>query len=68
MNIFIDTSVILEFFLFPKDQVVVIDNLATIIEKGLATLLLPDQVIKEFCKNREGKIRGSPHHLSLIAI
>jgi hypothetical protein len=68
MNIFIDTSALLEFYLFPKDQVVVVDHLATVTEKGLATLLLPDQVKKEFWKNREGKIDKAIKEFASISI
>lgn len=68
INIFIDTSALLEFYLFPKDQVVVIDSLATVIEKHLANLLLPDQVKKEFHKNREGKIDKAIKEFASISI
>lgn len=56
MNIFIDTCVLLEFYLYADDRVSVIENLVSIAEKGLVRLLIPDQVKKEFWRNREGKI------------
>lgn len=59
MNIFIDTSIYLDYFLYTEEKKANIEVLADAVEQGTFTLLVTDQVEKEFWKNREGKIASA---------
>ncbi len=61
MHIFIDTNILLGFYETSSDSLVELEKIAVLLKQGKATLWLPDQVEKEFWKNREGAIEK---HLS----
>jgi hypothetical protein len=54
--LFIDTNIFLSFFHFSKDDLEELKKLAALLKRGRITLLLPDQVIDEFWRNRDNKI------------
>lgn len=56
MDLFIDTNVWLSFYHFSSDDLEALRKLGVLIERGTVRLLLPDQVIDEFRRNREAKI------------
>jgi len=54
--LFLDTNVYLSFFHFTKDDLDQLRQLAVLVKHKDVTLLLPDQVIEEFRRNRDGKV------------
>jgi PIN domain len=56
MHLFIDANVFLSFYEASPDALLELAKIAAVIEAGKATLWLPDQVRREFWKNREGSI------------
>lgn len=56
MHIFIDANVYLSFYETSADALLELEKLEAMIMAGKATLWLPDQVKREFWKNREGSI------------
>lgn len=56
MNLFIDTNIYLTFFHFSSDDLEELKKLIVVIKEGQINLILPDQVIDEFKRNREVKI------------
>lgn len=56
MHLFIDTNVFLSFYHLTSDDLEELRKLAVLIEQKQVTLLLPDQIIDEFRRNRETKI------------
>jgi PIN domain len=61
MHIFIDTNILLGFYETSSDSLIELEKIAVLLKQGKAQLWLPDQVEKEFWKNREGAIEK---HLS----
>jgi len=56
MNLFIDTNIYLTFFHFSNDDLEELKKLKVAIQEGKINLLLPEQVIEEYKRNREIKI------------
>lgn len=56
MHLFIDTNVFLAFYHLTSDDLEELRKLAVLIEQKQVVLLLPDQVVAEFRRNRESKI------------
>ena len=56
MNLFIDTNVFLSFFHLTNDDLEELRKLIVLLDKEEVHLLLPEQVIHEFRRNRENKI------------
>lgn len=54
--LFIDTNIYLSFFHFTKDDLEELKKLSALIAHGRLTLLLTDQVVDEFWRNRDSKI------------
>jgi predicted nucleic acid-binding protein len=54
--IFIDTNILLSFYHYTNDDLNELQKLVEAITKGSLTLVLPDQIIQEFWRNREAKI------------
>ena len=59
MYLFIDTNVFLSFLHYPKDDLEELRKLEVVLRNGRLNLLLPEQVIIEFRRNREGKLADS---------
>jgi hypothetical protein len=59
MDIFIDANVFLSFYEASPDALLELAKIAAIIKAGQAKLWLPDQVKREFWKNREGSIAAA---------
>ena len=59
MNLFLDTNTFLSFYLFSKDSLDNLEELANLIKSKEIKLLLPCQVIEEIRRNREQKIYES---------
>jgi predicted nucleic acid-binding protein len=55
-NLFIDTNILLSFYHFTSDDLEELSKLATLVQKGEIVLLVPQQVIDEFRRNRDAKI------------
>lgn len=58
-DIFIDTTVFLSFYEASADALLELAKIATMIKAGKTNLWLPDQVKREFWKNREGTIAAA---------
>ncbi len=56
MNIFIDTNIYLTFYHFTNDDIEELKKIIVAIEGGKLKVYLPEQVVKEFKRNRENKI------------
>ncbi len=56
MNIFIDTNIYLSFYTFTKDDLEELNKLVVLMKNKEVCLLLPEQVILEFRRNRENRI------------
>lgn len=56
MHLFIDANIFLDYYEATKSELDDLAKMRTLIKKDGATLYLPDQVIREFWKNREGSI------------
>lgn len=56
MNLFIDTNIYLTFYHFTNDDLEELKKLIVAIQGNKLSVYLPDQVIKEFKRNRESKI------------
>jgi hypothetical protein len=59
MNIFIDANVFLSFYEASADALLELSKIEAVIKAGKASLWLPDQVKREFWKNREGSIAAA---------
>lgn len=53
MNLFIDTNIFLSFYELSPESLIELEKLTTLIKRKEATLWLPDQIKREFWKNRE---------------
>lgn len=56
MNLFIDTNIWLSFYHFSSDDLEELRKIAVLMRAGKLTLFLPEQVVDEFSRNRDGKI------------
>jgi predicted nucleic acid-binding protein len=54
--VFIDTNILLSFYHFASDDLDELLKLLDSIKKGAIVLVLPEQVVQEFWRNREAKI------------
>lgn len=59
MHIFIDANIYLSFYEQTQDELVELAKLAVVLKNGKDKLWLPDQVKREFWKNREGSIASA---------
>ena len=59
MYLFIDTNVFLSFLHYSSDDLEELKKLEVLLRDGRIRLLLPDQVVAEFRRNREGKLADS---------
>lgn len=62
-HLFMDTNILLSFFHFSNDDLDELRKLAVLVGKGELHLILPDQVISEFRRNRAGKIADALNRL-----
>lgn len=56
MNLFIDTNILLSFYHFTNDDLEELRKLAAFVGAGDVRLVLPEQVVDEFRRNRANKI------------
>lgn len=63
MQLFIDTNIFLSFYHFKSDDLEELKKLNILIRQQKIKLLLTDQVIDEFNRNRENKIADAIKHL-----
>jgi len=54
--LFIDTNILLSFYHFTSEDLQQLEKLAVLVRQMKVTLLLPEQVVDEFERNRDGKI------------
>jgi hypothetical protein len=59
MQLFIDTNILLSFYSLNQDDLAELSKLIEAIDQNQITLLLTDQIIDEFNRNREQRIDGS---------
>jgi len=59
LNLFIDTCIFLSFYHFSKDDLEELKKLKLFIDKGKVILVLPEQVINEFNRRRDGIVAKS---------
>lgn len=57
MNIFIDTNIYLNFFDLSNEDITELSKIQVLQQKGDIIIYLPEQVEREFFRNREGKIK-----------
>ena len=56
MQLFIDANIFLSFYRFSSDDLEQLQKLAVLVKTGRISLLLPEQVVEEFLRNREATI------------
>lgn len=59
MQVFIDTNILLSFFHYSQDELDALNNVFASHENGSATVHLTEQVVDEFHRNRENKIKDA---------
>ena len=59
MQLFIDTNILLSFYSLNQDDLAELNKIIEAIDKRQITLLLTDQIIDEFSRNREQRIDGA---------
>ena len=59
MQLFIDTNILLSFYALNQEDLAELNKLIDAIDKQQITLLLTDQIIDEFNRNREQRIDGA---------
>jgi predicted nucleic acid-binding protein len=59
MQLFIDTNILLSFYSLNQDDLSELNKIIDAIEQQQITLLLTDQIINEFYRNREQRIDGA---------
>ncbi len=59
MQLFIDTNILLSFYALNQDDLAELNKLIDAIDKQQITLLITDQIIDEFYRNREQRIDGA---------
>jgi rRNA-processing protein FCF1 len=59
MQLFIDTNILLSFYALNQEDLKELQKLADRVSKKEVTLLITDQIIDEFYRNREQRIEGS---------
>ncbi|MCY7367366.1 MAG: PIN domain-containing protein [Chamaesiphon sp.] len=59
MQLFIDTNILLSFYSLNQDDLSELNKIIDAIKKQQITLLLTDQIINEFYRNREQRIDGA---------
>jgi predicted nucleic acid-binding protein len=59
MQLFIDTNILLSFYALNQEDLAELSKLTDAIDKQQVTLLLTDQIIDEFNRNREQRIDGA---------
>jgi predicted nucleic acid-binding protein len=59
MQLFIDTNILLSFYSLNQDDLAELNKIIDAIEKQQITLLLTEQIINEFYRNREQRIDGA---------
>lgn len=64
MHLFVDTNIFLDFYHFSGDDLDELKKLLDVIFKKEITLYLPNQVVDEFRRNRERKIKDAFSQLS----
>lgn len=57
MNLFIDTNIFLSFYGYTRDDLEELHKLISILEKKIAKLYLTEQVVNEFNRNRENRLK-----------
>lgn len=68
MYLFIDTNVFLSFLHFSSDDLEELKKLEVLLRNGRIRLLLPEQVVVEFRRNREAKLADSLKRLRDIRV
>jgi predicted nucleic acid-binding protein len=59
MQLFIDTNILLSFYALNQEDLHELDKLANQVANGHVTLLITDQILDEFYRNRERRIEGA---------
>lgn len=57
IHVFIDTNIFLSFFSYNKDDIEELKKIINLIKIGQIKLYLPEQIVREFSRNREAKIQ-----------
>lgn len=63
MNLFIDTNIFLSFYHFSSDDLEELNKLSVLVREEEVSLLLPEQVVTEFWRNRANKISDALERL-----
>ncbi len=59
MQLFIDTNILLSCYAFNQEDLEELSKLADLVASGAVTLLITDQILDEFYRNRERRIEGA---------
>lgn len=59
MQLFIDTNIFLSFYTLNQEDLAELSKLAELVAMGEVTLLITDQILDEFYRNREQRIEGA---------
>ena len=59
MQLFIDTNILLSCYAFNQEDLEELSKLADLVATGQVTLLITDQILDEFYRNRERRIEGA---------
>jgi predicted nucleic acid-binding protein len=65
--LFIDTNIFLSFYEFTRDDLEELKKLSAMLQKDELTLLLPNQVMDEFWRNRDQRIAAAVRHVAHLA-
>ena len=65
ITVFVDTNIFLSLYAFSDDDIEQFRSLFVLSQEGVIDFLLPQQVIDEFWRNREAKIRESIDNLKV---
>jgi predicted nucleic acid-binding protein len=63
-TIFIDANIFLNFYHFSNEDLENLEQLSALVQAGHVSILLPTQVVSEFARNRESKIKDSLNRIS----
>lgn len=64
INLFIDTNILLNFFSYSSDHLNKLEELVSLVKAGKIRLFIPQQVVDEFNRNRDGKLKDVLRNLN----
>ena len=68
MNVFIDTNILLKFFHYTNDELEALESVFVSQKKGKVNLCITGQIVDEFHRNRESKLKDAMKRFGEIKI